>query len=64
VVLDLSQAEFVDVGGCRTLALWARRLEDRGPRLELVGTSGVFRRMWDLLGFDELADVSFREPPA
>jgi anti-anti-sigma regulatory factor len=64
VVLDLSRAEFVDVGGCRTLALWARRLEDRGARLELVGTSGVFRRMWDLLGFDELADVSFREPPA
>src|SRR4051812_13287892 len=46
VTLDLRDVEFVDVGGCRTIARWARRLQDRGTRLELTGTSRVFRRMW------------------
>lgn len=59
--LDLSRVDFVDVGGCRTIARWARRLADRGTRLELVGCSRVFRRMWRVLGFDEYVEVSFRE---
>lgn len=63
VTLDLTRVDFVDVGGCRTLARWARRLQDRGARLELTGTSRIFRRMWRILGFDEYADVAFREPP-
>jgi ABC-type transporter Mla MlaB component len=62
VVADLSRVEFVDVGGCRALALWARELADRSGRLELVGSSRVLRRMWQLLGFDEYVDVVFREP--
>jgi anti-anti-sigma regulatory factor len=62
VVADLGRVDFVDVGGCRELARWARELADRSIRLELVGTSRVFRRMWQALGFDEYVDVPFREP--
>ena len=64
VTLDLSQVEFVDVGGCRAIARWARRLQDRDSRVELAGTSRVFRRMWRILDFDSYAAVSFREPPS
>jgi anti-anti-sigma regulatory factor len=64
LTLDLHRVEFVDVGGCRTIARWARRLQDRGARLELTGTSRVFRRMWRILGFDGYAEVSIPEPPA
>ena len=64
VTLDLSAVEFVDVGGSRAIARWARRLQDRGSRLELAGTSRVFRRMWRILDFDDYAEVSFREPPS
>jgi anti-anti-sigma factor len=60
VVLDLSRLEFVDVGGCRTLARWARRLEERSARLEVTGASRVVRRMWAVLGFDEVVAVTFR----
>jgi anti-anti-sigma factor len=64
VTLDLSAVEFVDVGGARAIARWARLLQDRGARLELVGTSRVFRRMWRILDFDDYAAVAFREPPS
>jgi anti-anti-sigma regulatory factor len=64
LTLDLSRVEFVDVGGCRAIARWARRLHECGARLELTGTSRVFRKMWRILGFDDSADVSFPEPPA
>ncbi len=64
VTLDLSRVEFVDVGGCRALARWARYLQDRSARLELVGSSRVLKRMWRILCFDEYAEVTFREPAA
>jgi anti-anti-sigma regulatory factor len=64
VTLDLSAVEFVDVGGARAIARWARLLQDRGSALELAGTSRVFRRMWRILDFDDYAAVSFREPPS
>jgi anti-anti-sigma regulatory factor len=64
VTLDLSGVEFVDVGGARAIARWARLLQDRGSALELTGTSRVFRRMWRILDFDACAEVSFREPPS
>nr|WP_246325065.1 MEDS domain-containing protein [Petropleomorpha daqingensis] len=63
VTLDLSQVEFVDVGGARAIARWARLLQERGSVLELAGTSRVFRRMWRICDFDACAEVSFREPP-
>jgi anti-anti-sigma regulatory factor len=64
ITLDLSGVDFVDVGGCRAIARWARRLQDRGSLLELTGTSRVFRTMWRILGFDGYASASFREPPS
>jgi anti-anti-sigma regulatory factor len=64
VTLDLSRVEFVDVGGCRAIARWARQLEHRGCLLELTGTSRIFRRMWRILDFDDYATVSFPEPPS
>ncbi|MGZ4626778.1 MAG: MEDS domain-containing protein [Kineosporiaceae bacterium] len=51
VVLDLARVEFVDVAACRTLARWAADLREQGARLVLLGTSRLFRRMWNLLGF-------------
>jgi hypothetical protein len=62
VVADLTRMGSVDVGGCRELARWARSLADRSIRLELVGSSRVFRRMWRVLGFDGYVDVVFRDP--
>ena len=50
--------------GERALALGARLLQDRGSRLELTGTSGVFRRMWRILRFDDYTEVEFRESRA
>jgi anti-anti-sigma regulatory factor len=64
VTLDLSRVEFVDVGGCRAIARWARGLTDRGSLLELTGTSRVFRKMWRILGFDDYAAVGLPEPPS
>jgi ABC-type transporter Mla MlaB component len=63
VTLDLSGVEFIDVGGCRAIAHWARRLQDTDCLLELAGASRVFRKMWRILAFDDYAAVSFREPP-
>jgi anti-anti-sigma factor len=63
-VLDMTRMDFVDVAGCRTLAQWAEELRRRAARLELVGCSRMFRRMWQLLGFDDLVDVAFREAEA
>ena len=60
-VADLSRIEFIDVGGCRTLARWARSLADRSVQLELVGASPVFGRMWQILGFDDYVAVVFRD---
>ena len=60
LAVDMTRVDFVDVGGCRALARSARRLQDRGIGMEVVGASRVLRRMWRILGFDELADVTFR----
>jgi anti-anti-sigma regulatory factor len=64
VVADLSAVDFVDVGGCRELARWAVRLEARASSLELRGAARVVRRMWALLGFDQVCDVTFAEAAA
>ncbi|MGY1615509.1 MEDS domain-containing protein [Geodermatophilus sp. SYSU D00691] len=64
VRMDLSRLEFVDVGGCRALARWARQVQERPARVEFVGASRLLRRMWAVLGFDEHVSVAFVEPPA
>jgi hypothetical protein len=55
-VLDLGLLDFVDVAGCRALARWAAGLEEP---LQVTGASVLVRRMWPLLGLDELAPVVF-----
>lgn len=57
VRLDLSRVEFIDAAGCRVLARWAQALEHRSVRLELVGTTRLFRRTWQVLGLDLVTDV-------
>ena len=61
-VLDLGGLEFVDVAGCRALAGWARALRERGVPLEIRGASALLQRMWRILGFDDVAPVTFTAP--
>jgi ABC-type transporter Mla MlaB component len=60
-VLDLSRLEVVDVAGCRTLAAWARALAGRGVRLRVEGAPRCLLRIWQLLGMDGPARVTFAE---
>jgi len=58
-VLDLSELEVVDVAGCRTLAAWGRSLADRGTRLRIEGAPRAVVRIWELMGMEGQAPVSF-----
>ncbi len=58
-VLDLRLVEFVDVAASRVIARWAQQLGDGSVPLEVRGASPLFRRMWQLLGLDEMASVTF-----
>jgi anti-anti-sigma factor len=58
-VLDLVGLEFIDVAGCRALAGWAATLRARSVPLEVRGASALLQRMWRILGFDEVAPVTF-----
>jgi MEDS: MEthanogen/methylotroph, DcmR Sensory domain/STAS domain len=64
VVADLGRVDFVDVGGCRELARWAAGLGARSVAVELRGTTRVLRRMWGILGFDQVCEVTFVEAAA
>jgi anti-anti-sigma factor len=57
VRLDISRVEFIDAAGCRTLARWAQALQRRSARLDLVGTSRLFQRTWQVLGLDQVTDA-------
>jgi anti-anti-sigma regulatory factor len=61
VVLDLSRLEFIDVSGSRTIARWAGDLNARDVPVEIRGASRLFRRMWQVLGLDAVAAVTFAE---
>lgn len=61
-VLDLSGLEVVDVAGCRVLARWAAAAAGSGQRPVLRGAPRAARRIWDLLGLDDTAAVTFAEP--
>jgi anti-anti-sigma regulatory factor len=58
-VLDLTGLVFVDVAGSRALAGWATALHARGVALEVRGASALLQRMWHILGFDDVAPVTF-----
>jgi anti-anti-sigma factor len=61
LVVDLSQVTFIDLAGARAVAAVGRAVAARGGRLELVGASRLFRRMWRIIGFADVAGVSFPE---
>jgi anti-anti-sigma factor len=66
-VLDLGRVDFVDVAASRVIARWAQDLEARALPLEVRGASPLLQRMWSVLGFREIAPVTFTrsvaEPP-
>jgi anti-anti-sigma regulatory factor len=62
VRLDLSRLEFVDVAGCRAIAQWAGARCAGAVPVEICGASRLFRRVWQVLGLDAVAPVTFAEP--
>jgi anti-anti-sigma regulatory factor len=61
-VLDLEHVEFVDVAASRTIARWAHDLDARSLPLEVRGASPLLRRMWEVLGLERIAPVTFTRP--
>lgn len=61
VVLDVSALEFLDVASCRALARWVAGLAERSVAVQVTGASRLLRRMWHVLGLEELAPVTFVE---
>jgi anti-anti-sigma factor len=64
VTLDLTSLDYIDGAGCRVLARWARDLRSRSIGLVLHRAPGLVQRMWSILGYTELAPVSFGHPRA
>jgi anti-anti-sigma factor len=64
VVLDLSRLEFVDLAGTRAIAGWVRDLGARGVPVEIRGASRLFHRIWQVVGLDGVAAVTFEEEGA
>ncbi len=58
-VLDLSRLDVVDVAGCRVLASWAHALAARGRRLRIEDAPRSLVRIWQLLGLETPAPVTF-----
>lgn len=61
-VLDLALVDFVDVAASRVIARWAQDLDARSLPLEVRGASPLLRRMWQVLGLERLAPVTFATP--
>jgi anti-anti-sigma factor len=58
LTLDLAGVGFIDLAGTRAVAHVARAVAARGGRLVLTGTSRLFRRMWQVLGSGDVAEVA------
>jgi ABC-type transporter Mla MlaB component len=61
VRLDLSGLAFADLTGVRAIARWAVARGAPSVRIELLGATRLFRRMWHLLDLDHAVDVAFGE---
>jgi len=61
LTLDLTQVTFIDLAGARAIAAVGRAVAARGGRLVVAGASRLFRRMWRIIGFADVAEVSFSE---
>ena len=58
VVVDLSQVNFVDSAGMRTLFLWAQAAQRRGIRIAVVAPhDGPLWRLLDILGLESVAPI-------
>jgi ABC-type transporter Mla MlaB component len=64
VVVDVSALEFIDVAACRVVGRWASELAERSVRVEVSGSSLLLRRMWQVLGLERLAPLTFVEMTA
>lgn len=62
--LDLSDVEFVDSTGLRSLLAASRRCEAAGRRLVLVDPSAAVRRLLDITATADLFDVGGSAPDA
>ena len=58
VVLDVSQLEFVDGRGTAALADLATALGERDAMLRITGASATLRKIWRVLGYSHLANVT------
>jgi len=54
VIVDLTGVTYIDSTGFRELAVWQRRLRERGRRMALVNPNGPMRKMLRVMGFDAL----------
>jgi anti-anti-sigma factor len=59
LTLDFSGVTFLDLAGARAVAHVGRAVAARGGRLVVSDASRLFRRMWRILGYDDVAGVSF-----
>jgi anti-anti-sigma regulatory factor len=61
VLLDLAALEFLDVASCRVLARWVADLAARSVAVHVTGASPLLRRVWQVLGLDRVAPLTFVE---
>jgi anti-anti-sigma factor len=61
-VIDAFDLSFLDSAAVGELAEFARRVQDRGRRLFIRDAPSMVRRVWDLLGFSELAVFDTSRP--
>ena len=62
LVLDLSELEFVDSSGLRTLIEAAKRASAGGWRLDVVNARGRVRQVFDITDMDTLLEYCQRPP--
>ncbi len=58
LVLDVSQLEFVDGRGTTVLAELALALSERKGMLRIVGASATLQKIWRVLGYSQLTNVT------
>jgi anti-anti-sigma factor len=64
LTLDLSRVTFIDLAGARAVAAVGRAVAAGGGRVVVEGASRLFRRIWGVIGFADVAGVSFGEARA
>jgi anti-anti-sigma factor len=55
--LDLRSVAFLDLSGCRALAIGTRQFRDRGGRMMLLISGGITGRVVGMVGLDALPNV-------